>query len=108
MFDDLDEILNKRKTPEVPEHLSARIIAAAARQSKGVTLSGSDFVQDILSQIQMLFPRPAYAFAVLALFIFGALIGASDNPFGFLPGVTTDDLASFMMIEDGFVAGEWV
>ncbi len=111
MFDDLDQLLKTRKKPEVSAHLSAQIIAAAARERPAVKIPA--FVQVAKGfwtdmQAQLTLPRPAYAFAVLALFIFGALIGSSADPIGFLPGVTTDDLASFMLIEDGFVVGEWV
>ena len=110
MFDELDQLLKTRKTPEVPEYLSARIIAAAARQTQAVSRPVFEIAKEFWEGVRARFtlPRPAYAFAVLALFVFGALIGSSADPLGFLPGVTTDDLASFMLIEDGFVVGEWV
>lgn len=110
MFDDLDQFLKTRKKPEVPKDLNARIIAAAARVPRAGAVHAQFDFNSILEELRTFFalPRPAYALAALALLIVGAMIGASADLSGVLPGLTTGDLASFMLIEDGFVAGEWV
>ncbi len=111
MFDNLDQLLKTRKKPDVPEYLSARIIAAAARRSR---VSADQEVYGLAAfradlQAMVRIPISAFALGVLALFILGAFMGASSGDgVSFLPGITADELASFMMINDGFVAGEWV
>lgn len=108
MFDDLNKILETRAAPQAPTNLSARIIEQAARtpQSapalKGFDLRGlwNDF------QEMIAIPAPAYAFAVM--FVLGISAGVMGDISAVLPGLTTNDLSDFMMINDSFTAGEWL
>lgn len=108
-MDTLDKILKARKTPDAPAHLSAQIIAAAARTPQTVadTAVGAAGLKGWIADLQsMLFiPKPAYALAVALLI--GFSLGLSGEMFSLLPGVTTDELSSFMLIEDRFVASEF-
>lgn len=104
MFDELDKILQTRKTPEVPEGLSARIVGAATRHTQLMKdVYGLEaFWADVQSMFRM--PVPVFACCVFLVLLAGAFMGASSD---FLT-LASDDFASFMLIEDRFVVGEWV
>ena len=115
MFDDLDQLLKIRGKPQVPEYLSARIVAAAARRAQigayGEIYGLAAFWADLKAMVRL--PdqafAPAFAFGVLALFMLGAFAGSlSSGDLSVVASLTQEGLASFMMIEDGFIAGEWV
>jgi len=111
MFSDLDQILKMRKTPDVPEGLSARIVAAAAHRSQNLGLDDDAYgLAAFWTDIQSMFkiPAPAFAFGVFVLFMLGMVVGSSADLINVLPGITQDQLAGFMFIDDGFVVGEWV
>lgn len=114
MNNDLDTLLNKRKVPDMPEGMNARIIAEAARTEqtcgsaqRKLSLGGvfTRLFDDIFPT-----PQPAWAAAaavvVLALgFVIGDMIdiGLVD-----LSATNGDELSSFMSVEDSFSVQEWV
>jgi len=115
MFDDLDQLLKARKKPEVPEYLSARIVAAAARHSQeAATLAGvvgwRAWLQMVLVQLQarLSVAQAAYALAGLVVFVVGIELGVQADSTSILSGLSVGDLAEFMAIDDNFVAAEWV
>lgn len=114
MFDELDRVLRTRETPEAPEGLSARIIAAAARHEQNVGAARplwSVLKDRVFAELSELFilPRPAYAFAVVVFVLgFGLMIGSASENFDLISALTPGELASFMTIDDSFTAGEWV
>lgn len=119
-FKDLDYILETRKTPDVPEFLSARIIAAARRGEYagvrgGFSLGGFaggliDRVVEVLNGGRMpsFTPQAAWAMAAVVVFAGGAVLGGGAELSDLVLGYTPGDVASFMMIEDRFVVSEWV
>lgn len=114
-YRELDLFLMRRKRPAVPEGLSERIIAAAMRyeaeQHNKVVGAKTDTLWHGLMRAfgEMLYvPRPAYVIATvlvmgISLGVYGDALSA-----GFMPGITTDELSSFMRIEDRFVASEFL
>ena len=111
MFDNLDKLLKTRKTPEAPEGLSARIIAAAVREKQGVSSADTPVWQTLWVEIESLFivPRPAFAMAIIVLVLgFGMLLGSSSEESDFAATLTPGEVASFMVIEDRFSVGDWV
>jgi len=100
----------KRKAPDVPSHLSAQIIAAAARMEQGVkseVKSEGSYLAVLLSDIRamLVVPRPAYAMAFVL--VIGLSLGAMGSVESIAPGGATGELSSFMLIEDRFVASEF-
>jgi len=115
MFQDVDHALSQRVLPAMPEGLADRILLQAAhtRQKTARPASWTHKIQDFLDDFAgMIFlPKPAYA--VFALVVLGLGIGIFASHSGSfaenaLPTVTPYELASFMVIEDRFVAGEWI
>jgi hypothetical protein len=112
---DLDILLLKRQAPKVPEGLSERIIAAAIRadeerRTAGVKAGWRVFWAGLLAELDdmIAIPRPAYVMAMML--VIGLSMGTYsdyiDN--SFLPSLTTDDISTFMTIEDRFVANEFL
>ncbi len=66
-FDRLDLFLEKRKTPEAPEHLATPIIAAAGRKLDR-TVTFKTLMRDIF-----VLPHPQYA--LTACLVIGLMIG---------------------------------
>jgi hypothetical protein len=115
VYSDLESVLMRRRQPQIPEGLSERIIAAMVRfEEDKKSQAPRASVQRIWSALirdfsEMLYiPRPAYVFATLL--VMGISVGTYSDYIGssFLPGVTTDELSSFMKIEDRFVASEFL
>ena len=112
---DLDALLMMRKTPAVPAGLSERIIAAAIRadeerRTSGVKAGWRVFWAGIAAELDdmIAIPRPAYALAMLL--VVGLSMGTYSDYIdtSLLPGLTTDDISTFMTIEDRFVANEFL
>lgn len=113
-FLDLDILLMRRKNPVMPQGLSERIIAAAVRYEseiyKNYEVSSGGFFNAVTHAFsQMLYvPRPAYVLATVL--VMGVSLGVYGDALsmGLMPGITTDELSSFMRIEDRFVASEFL
>jgi hypothetical protein len=115
-FNELDALLMKRKAPEVPYGLSERIIAAAMRADEQKRLKPEGrprfvlFVTEVLKELEemLAIPRPAYVLAMLL--VVGLTIGTYGEYIDttFLPGLTTNDISSFMSIDDRFVATDFL
>ncbi len=116
LFDDLAQALSQRKVPAPPADLSTRIIARA--QSKPRKASGpltrflSDF-QSVWEELGHMLFLPKPGFALVLLLTLGLAISFWTRDVDsiaqtVLPNMTPYDLASFMIIEDRFVAGEWL
>lgn len=115
MIDDLDRLLKTRKTPEVPEYLSARIIAAAHRKQQAVAEQRPKDIkgwrawpQMALAQVRPSVAQMAYALTGLVVFVIGIELGLQADSTSLLSGLSVGDLAEFMEINDRFVAAEWV
>ncbi|MCB9983527.1 MAG: hypothetical protein H6861_07645 [Rhodospirillales bacterium] len=115
MFDDLDQLLKVRKKPEVPEYLSARIVAAAHRHSQEALASRGAagwraWPQRMLAGVQarLSVAQAAYALAGLVVFVVGIELGVQADSASIFSGLSVGDLAEFMTIDDNFVAAEWV
>lgn len=110
MLDELEQFLKTRRTPDIPDGLSARIISA----SKGVGQRGPVKLPAVFKawfdDIQSVFtlPEPAYVVAGLVVFAIGMSVGMSADETVLLSGLSVGDLAAFMEINDSFVVGEWV
>lgn len=91
----LDKILSNRDVPPVSSNLAARIIAAAAVQ-RNVPFY-QIIIQEVLSMIVL--PRPAYALAVCLFF--GLIIGLQIQMGGETVETTSQDLFSFLEIQEG-------
>ncbi|MEZ5814185.1 MAG: hypothetical protein R3E13_05600 [Alphaproteobacteria bacterium] len=114
MFDDLDKLLETRRTPEVPEGLSARIVAAAHRErfaAAGGDARGGVFWERLRAGVENIFltPRPVFAL-VLIILVFGAglFLGEASEGVDFSFMLSPGEVASFMTIDDRFVVEEWV
>lgn len=107
MFKELDKILRVRATPKAPDHLSAQIIAAAARlQQNPVSVQKSSeagFLKELLDMLAL--PSPAVAMA--AVLVFGIFSGFWFDGSS-MAGLTTDDLSVILSISDRFIAEEWI
>ena len=112
MSDELDIILSRRQVPKVPEGLNARIIAAAARHQQGVGLSQSynvNGVGDLLNVWLGSFSQPAYAYgAVVCLLVAGFMLGAGLEGSADYEALNAQNFASFMAVEEQYVAEEWI
>lgn len=107
MFDeDLGRLLRLRRVPEPSADLAGRIVAAAAHrgQRRGFFAYCAGFAAEFASMLAV--PRPAFALAVFLLI--GLSTGIFADNVSVLPGMTPEDLATFMTIDDRFVAGEWL
>jgi hypothetical protein len=114
MFDDLDRLLETRRVPEVPEGLSARIVAAAHRERFAVVggnVRGGGFWEKLRAGAGNIFltPRPVFALALIIL-VFGAglFLGEVSEGVDFSFMLSPGEVASFMTIDDRFVVEEWV
>jgi hypothetical protein len=112
---ELVQILTVRRTPAMPEGLSERVIAACVRlEQEKIVIQRSagtrPWMPAILQDFSEMFfiPRPAAVFATLLVvgLSLGAQSAALDNRL--MPGMTPDELAGFMRIEDRFVAYEFL
>ncbi len=110
-FEKLDALLQKRKPHEAPQYLSARIIAAAARTPQD-GIAPHPKRPNSNAGFWSIFAKPAFAFAVIALFIVSATFGAEIDIDPIITNVTAivgvDDLATIISIEDNFTVGDWV
>lgn len=106
-FEELDYLLRQRRTEEASSDLCERIVVAAARREQrggASRRSSSGFFAELSAMLAV--PKPVFAMAVFLLIGFSA--GFFADGFGVLPDLTPEDLAGFMVIEDRFVAGEWL
>ncbi len=116
LFGDMAKILVQRRTPAPPDDLSTRIIRNALAQTRparkelsGLWTEFQAFWEELGSMLFL--PKPAIAFA--SLLVLGIAISfwtrhVDSIAQTVLPNMTPYDLASFMIIEDRFVAGEWL
>ncbi len=110
--DDLDNALHARFVPPSPRGLSAWIIAEAQDMPQeqgglGWCLSRTRWICDVWQDARgaLCLPQPAF---VLTIFLFlGVSMGIYGEFFDVVPGLTTDDLSGFMLIEDRFLAAEF-
>lgn len=107
MFEDIRNVLKLRKEPQAPEHLSAQIIAAAARMGQ-VPLGQVDGRPSLWQELKEMFAVPQPALAMAFTLVFGLVAGFLIDGASIFPEMTTDDLGAFMAINDGFVAGEFL
>lgn len=115
-----ENVLSRRRVPEMPDYLCANIIAAAQRQgvqyrgvqSKAVDLKAwaVDQLSRAIASFQAGFTMPVQAMAVAATLVFGVTVGLTGEATDllFLPDMTTNDLSSILEIEDRFVASEFL
>lgn len=118
MFKDLDAILMTRRTPEVPMGLSERIIAAAARADEQMRMNPEaqkrgrwlTFLKELSTEMEDLLaiPKPALVIASLLVLALSAGTYTEYVNASLMPGVTTNDLSTFMSIDDRFVASEFL
>ena len=108
MFEDIKELLNLRRVPQAHEDLSARIIDAAAGLSQEPLRVVRKDRSSLWGELQNFFTLPQPAFAMAITLLLGLMIGLMSDSSLLLPGLTTNELAAFMEINDGFVAGEWL
>ena len=114
MFEGLDAVLARRRSPIIPEGLSERIIAASFRVQpereavgKGCWRKAIGSFFDELADFVAV-PRPAYVMALML--VLGLSMGLYSDYLdtSFLPGVSTSDLSTFMRIDDRFVAYDFL
>ena len=111
-MDALDNILKRRKAPDVPNDLSARIIAAAHRHDQNLTQDRPKpqrTHKPIWDEIFAVFdvPKPAFALAMIVLLILGVGLGVGfTGEIG--QGLGTAEFAHYLSIDDRFRAGDWV
>lgn len=117
-FTDLDAFLLARARPVAPEGLSERIIAAAARAEAARPAVRGGGLSAILRRRAaalagaleewLYIPRPAYALA--AMLVIGLAMGVYSDYLddALLPGVTTNEISTFLSIDDRFVASEFL
>lgn len=114
MYNDLDTLLKTRSVPDVPEGLSARIIAAVHRADDVVASKPRFGLWDRLAgfvaglQPVLRIPQPAYVIAGLVVFALGVTLGMGADDTSMLSGLSVGDLSTFLEINDTFVVGEWV
>lgn len=126
-LNELDKILKTRREVQPPEGLNTRILAAARHvpQERGLRGGVADFargvargaaqaavggVQALWVEIQTRFPmpQPALALAAVVVLAIGIMLGMQAEDSNMLNGLSVGDLATFMVIDDRFVAAEWV
>jgi len=115
-FDTLDNILLQRQIPEIPEGLAQRIIIQAQQKQAKARVrkpAAQNIWQTFLDHVQtiLFLPKPVYLVIVfLGLGLWIGVLGSNAESLAdtVLPSMTPYELASFMTIEDRFVAGEWL
>ena len=114
---DLDKVMASRFVPAAPSGMAARIANAALeveqevpgkRRAKGRAVKGGGFIAELGGLFEDIFyvPRPAYALAVLV--VFGFVLGVYGADVSAVAALTTQDLSSYMVIDDRFVATEFL
>lgn len=116
---DLDTILQSRYEPHKPLGMEERIMMAARSmpQESGVRSRGArvsqrggalgvfDSIRAVLNDLVAV-PHPVAVMAVAL--VIGFSLGLYGEDFSTLPSMTTQDISSFMLIEDHFVASEFL
>lgn len=115
MSNELDTLLSKRTAPDMPEGLSARIIAEAARTEQGAAMPMRARKLSLLGVFTRLFdgmlptPQPAWAAAAAVVVLAVGFVIGDMVDFGLVDtSIESDSLSSFMSVEDTFTAQEWV
>jgi hypothetical protein len=118
-FGALDAVLMRRSAPPVPAGLSERIIAAAMRAEEAARMAPGRlpfygrawiFIREFSEEMNemLAIPRPAYVLAGLMLLSVSAGVYSDYIATSFIPGVTTDEISTFMSIDDRFVASDFI
>ena len=113
---DMDLVMKSRFSPVAPAGMAARIMNAAREIEQEKPRLSKEYVFALIEaaygevstliEDALYIPRPAYALA--SVIAFGFVLGIYGADISAGAALSTQDLSSYMMIEDRFVATEFL